>query len=81
MPAQAALDLCVCERNRSSDRQTSAHCSAAAAEGCEGGGSREEGAGKIRGAQMKKRISPDLCRKITAKLTHFKVTKKEGKKE
>lgn len=59
MAVQAALNLCVCERNRSSDCQTSARCSAAA-EGGEGDGGGGEEKSRV---QNRKDVSPHLYRK------------------
>lgn len=71
MPVQAALDSCVCERNRSSDCQTPAHCSAAT-EGCEGEGGGKPGGEKSECAKKQKGQVPTTVQKITAKNSNLK---------
>ncbi len=77
MPVQAALDsVCVCERNRSSDCQTPAHCSAAI-EGCEGEGGGQERNQEERNQNVQKQKGqvPKTVQNVTAENSESQGTK------
>lgn len=71
--------MCVCERNRSSDCQTSARCSAAD-QGCEGEGG---GGGQIRRRVRKNRKGqvPTPVQKINVKTQNLKKQKRAAEKK